>query len=309
MAFEEELGLAEDEIRPDKKRVGSVGLIQMVFGFFANRIGAYLSLILMLVIYGMLQGLILGFVVGQDEVILSALLASDPFSYFLNVYDLGQIGTDLSMLVAPIAVGAVLMLGGFIISILVIGGAIKFTLERHEGRDTTVAQSISAAMARLIPLFIVQLIVSMVTSILIRPLGPISYLMNSTNDLDYLTTLSGVSILLMLPILLSYTLLLVAMAFVMDTDAGPFRSLWGSITNTSRNLVYSIVSVLVFMVVIFILQIAIEFIAVFLLGAYGFLISAFVYQVLALPLIYIFQATFYKQLDIAPTRSEAQDLW
>lgn len=309
MAFEDALGLTEDELRSEKKRRGYVGLIRMVFGFFTSRIGAYISLILMLVIYGLVQGLIIDFIVGQDVVILSALLASDPFSFILNVYDLGLIGIDLSTIALPIALAAVLMLVGFIISVLIIGAAMQLTLDRYEGHETNVSQSLNAAMGRLVTLFIVQLIVSTVTSYLLRPLDTISYLLSTTEDIEYLATLSGVGLLLLLPVLLAYTILMVSMVVVMDNKVGPFRSVWESIRITSRNILYSIFAVLAFVVVLFIIQLAIEVTAILLLSNYGLLVSSFIYQVLALPLIYIFQTTLYKQLCISQARNEAQSLW
>jgi hypothetical protein len=312
MAFEDELGFSDDEIQPEKKRLGAWGIIQEIFSIFTRRIGAFISIILMFVVFGFIQGYVLLILLALEETIVGALAVVDPLAFILNAYDLFQIYPDPAVLTTPIAVGAVLMLAGFLIHVLIIGAAIKLALETYAGRHVNVGECFSWALGRVVSLVIAFFVISSIVTLIMRPFNTIALLMleaMETMDLDLAAAYSGQALLLMVLLLFAFMFLLVAMVDVIEEDHGPFQSLGISFSLTGRNIGYVLKSVIIFAIVAFVIQLTIEIAVVLFIGSAGLLLSFFIYQVIYLSLFYTFQAVFYKNVQAKTASSQDQDLW
>ena len=302
MAFEDGLGNDSSQQRDENHALSAYDIIATTIKLWYRKLFYYI------IIVGLISVLSIGFSI----VLLSLLFGSvgtigvNPFTYLVNIFFEATI--DIPLVVVTIAFAFF----AFIINAFVLGAAIKFTLDEYGGSGGDIRVSFSHSLGRIVPVIIVQFILSFLTAIIFTPA---SYFLNqaiSMVDITDITNpiippaaiqlmLAGFALFAIGGLFLIYinVRFVAALAVVIDTDLSAVDSLKRSWKLSSGNFLHIFGSYILLSVVILIIGMALTVVLGFILLPLDTLtvIDAVLTALLISSLSYIFTAVIYRDLE------------
>jgi hypothetical protein len=233
-------------------------------------------------------------------------ISADPFSYLINF--LFEPTIDIQLFVVTIT----LAFFTFILTVITLGAAIKFTLDEYGGPSGDIGASFRHSLDRVVPVIIVQLILSFFSAIILTP--AMSFL-NQAMDMIDLTDISmpiippaaielmmiGMVLFAIGGLFLIYINVRFApvLAIVIDTDLSAVDSLKRSWELTSNNFLHIFGSYILLSVALLIIEIALTFVLELALLPVDTLlvINTILTALLFSSLSYIFTAVLYRDLE------------
>lgn len=144
--------------------VSWTGLVSRSFTLWGRKLAQYIMIAAIpLILYSVIEFVVLYALLGDFAVSLIGAIGSDPTSLILNLF-LNNGGVMYLVIIIP------LMILSIIISAVVAGATFKFGLDNYGAPDRgDVGESLSYAMARIVPLVLVQLVVAGISLAILLP--------------------------------------------------------------------------------------------------------------------------------------------
>ncbi len=307
MAFDDELGYDPSQPqKPDQKyTLSAVGLVSRTIDLWIKKLVSYI-LIIGVVSAGLL---VVSYVVLLTMFDITGVIASDPFSFFLTVY-------LLEPTIDPLYVNTSLVYSGvfFIVSAIMAGAVIKFTLDSYGEDRGDIGLSFRHSLGKILSFLIYQIIVSILVAIV---MGPGLYFMSTAMGMIDLETfdpmnpefppgfaealMAGFLILVVGVIFLLFiqTRLAPTLAIIIATDLSVIGSIKRAWSLTSGSFFRILAAQILLIIATTIFTFAISYGVSFILGdtAFAYVIESIIIALLFSALSLIFIPILYRDLE------------
>jgi hypothetical protein len=302
LAFDDELG--HDPTQPVEQNftLSATRLISKALSLWTGRIIQYIIIV----------GIISALCVGLSVVLLAALfgllgtISADPLSYVIGF--ILDPTSDLPLL--ALSIGFALF--SFVLTAIVQGAAIRYTLDEYGGPGGDVGASFSHSISRVVHIIIIQLILGFIVSIV---LTPATFFTTRAMDMIDITDpfnpiiLPGALEMLAYAIALMFVggifliyiqvRILPSYAVVIDTDLSAIDSLKRSWELTSGSFFHVFASYILMVLAIAVLGMIVGFALAALLYplVYSIIVETIIAALLFNAITYIFTAVLYRDLS------------
>jgi hypothetical protein len=301
LAFEEGLGTDPSQQRDENYTLSAYDIMVNTIKLWYRKLIHYIIIV----------GVISVLCIGLSFVLLFLLfgtigtIGADPFSYLIGLFF--DVVTDIPLFALTIGFAFF----AFILNAVIIGAAIKFTLDEYGGPGGDIGASFSHSLGRVVTVIIVQLILSFFSAIILTP--AMSLLTQAINmvDITDITNpiippaaielmLAGFALFAIGGIFLLYINVRFSpvMAVVIDTDLSAVDSLKRSWELTSENFFHIFGSYILLSVTILIIGAALTLVLDLLLLPMdtSLVINTILSALLFSSLSFIFTAVLYRDL-------------
>ncbi len=292
--------------------VSWTGLVSRTFTLWTRKIGHYIILCgIPVIIYAAIEFLVLYTFMGVYAIDYLGTISTDSLSLILNLFILTGDMTILMIMVS-------LILVSMIVSAFAAGATYKFAFDNYGSRDSgDVRESFSFTIQKIVPLILMQLIVSAIVIALMLPGLILSIGAMTTYNIS--TLLMGMGALMIGMLLAMYLSirLSVAVAIVITEDHSVTDSLKRAFELTSGQfwhiftgqMLLGIVVGIIGMVMVFVsLPLALLFVGSTIGILLVIVVVGVITQLLFSPLSYIFNIVLYRDLE-SRTSSSAREWW
>lgn len=301
MAFEEGLGTDPSQQRDENYTLSAYDIMAQTIKLWYRKILHYILIV----------GVISVLCIGISFVLLYSLfgtigtISADPFSYLVNSFFEATIDVPLLVVTIGFAFFA------FILTAIVLGAAIKFTLDEYGGPGGDIGGSFSHSLGRIVPVIIVQLILSFFSAIILAPAMSLLTQAIAMVDISDITNpiippaaielmMAGFALFAIGGIFLIYINVRFSpvLAVVIDTDLSAVDSLKRSWELTSDNFFHVFGSYILLSVAVLIIGVALTFVLGFILLPIDMqlVIDTVLTALLFSSLSFIFTAVLYRDL-------------
>jgi hypothetical protein len=305
----------EDDQKPtsvdDHYAIGASTQVSTVLSLFGKRISAYVGIMMIPLIYSFIFSTIMFLLFGEEMLQYIGYLGSEPVSFIYGTYQLLGQPIPPEVLGPYVGVGGVLMLIGFVLSVLTLGAAISIALRTYTGQSSSIGSGFGSALERFPTLLVVTLIISSIYAIIMIPIQEsLLLILDAMQSMDFDTMTQATSTVLVLAIVF---ILVVALfypngAVVIEEDQSTGGSISRTIGLTRNSYLHTLAGIILFHVILVVITLVIELGLGFIMGDIGLLIIPFASMLIITPLTYIYQAVLYKDLAARSTQTK-QDYW
>jgi hypothetical protein len=305
----------EDDQKPtsvdDHYAIGASTQVSTVLSLFGKRISAYVGIMMIPLIYSFIFSTIMFLLFGEEMLQYIGYLGSEPVSFIYGTYQLLGQPIPPEVLGPYVGVGGVLMLIGFVLSVLTLGAAISIALRTYTGQSSSIGSGFGSALERFPTLLLVTLIISSIYAIIMIPIQEsLLLILDAMQGMDFDAMTQATSTVLVLAIVF---ILVVALfypngAVVMEEDQSTSGSISRTIGLTRNSYLHTLAGIILFHVILVVIILVIELGLGFIMGDIGLLIIPFASMLIITPLTYIYQAVLYKDLAARSTQTK-QEYW
>jgi hypothetical protein len=305
----------EDDQKPtsvdDHYAIGASTQVSTVLSLFGKRISAYVGIMMIPLIYSFIFSTIMFLLFGEEMLQYIGYLGSEPVSFIYGTYQLLGQPIPPEVLGPYVGVGGVLMLIGFVLSVLTLGAAISIALRTYTGQSSSIGSGFGSALERFPTLLLVTLIISSIYAIIMIPIQEsLLLILDAMQGMDFDAMTQATSTVLVLAIVF---ILVVALfypngAVVMEEDQSTSGSISRTIGLTRNSYLHTLAGIILFHVILVVITLVIELGLGFIMGDIGLLIIPFASMLIITPLTYIYQAVLYKDLAARSTQTK-QEYW
>ncbi|MFW9888976.1 MAG: hypothetical protein ACFFER_12385 [Candidatus Thorarchaeota archaeon] len=302
----------EDDERPtsvdDQYAIGLSTQVSTVLSLYGRRISAYIGIMMVPVIYSFIFSTIMFLLFGEEML---QYLGSEPVSFIYGTYLLLGQSIPPEVFGPYVGVGGVLMLIGFVLSILALGAAIGIALRTYTGQSASIGSGFGSALERFPTLLVVTLIIGSIYAIIMIPIQEsVGLILDAIEvmDFDAMTQASSTVLILTIVYILVVALFYPNGAVVMEGDESASGSISRTIGLTRNSYLHTLAGIILFHVILVVITLAIDFGLGFFIGDLWLLVIPFASALIITPLTYIYQAVLYKDLASRSTQTK-QEYW
>ncbi|MFW9869653.1 MAG: hypothetical protein ACFFEL_08510 [Candidatus Thorarchaeota archaeon] len=303
MAFEDGLGVDASQPGVEDYTLSATGIVSQTLSLWARKLVQYIVIVgIASVAITLVSFILLLTIFGRIGVI-----SEDPITYLFGIFSLSTL-PDMTLIATTVGFGII----AFIINAILSGAGIKFALDDYAGQNAEIGVSFSHAFGRIGRIIVIQLIMTIIVSIVT---GPSIALMGSalegidiSDPFNPIITPEAIQQMMMASMLLFVggifivyiTVRLVpALAIVMDTDLSAIDSLKKAWEMTSGNFFHVFGSQILIILAVGILGILVSFgvTAIMYLDPLGIVIQTAISALFFSAPNLIFIAVIYRDLS------------